>query len=156
LFAYLLLLRAPLEGEEADIDAALAPTRRRWLTLLAAYAGVLYLTVWPAFSTEHDFRYRVLAVLFAHVLLWFVVSIAATSWVGFRFGSEQISATAIIVFVGVVAGLLVSASILYHVVEDWGRAAASWWDDTFSTTIWISLALVLAVYVLPDLIAQLR
>ena len=69
LFAYCLLMRRPMAGEEEDIDEAVHWARRKALWLLGVYVLVLALTVWPAFAVDHDRPYRMVALVGTHFLL---------------------------------------------------------------------------------------
>ena len=154
LFAYCLLMRRALPGEENDIDAAYAWARARGLWLALAYLGLLALTVWPAFAEDHDLAYRAVALVGTHFILWGIVSTVASCWVGFR-REEKWSSSLGPVQLGVGAVLVLLLCFLVFADIHWQRATHRWMIDTFGWAWLFALVLVIA-YGFPELVARLR
>ena len=154
LFAYILLMRRPLAGEEDDIDAAYGWVRRKWTLLGAGYLILLWLTVWPAFAQDHDLHYRVVALLGTHFLLWLFVSAVASCLVGFRCGRDWktslvIQSIGAAVFVGVFF-------LVFYSDVNMRRAAQRWLQQTFGSEWWLIAVAMLVAYGVPELVARLR
>ncbi|HUL67928.1 MAG TPA: histidine kinase [Burkholderiaceae bacterium] len=154
LFAYCLLMRQPLPGEESDIDAAYAWARARTLWLALAYLTLLALTVWPAFAEDHDLAYRAVALVGTHFILWGIVSTMASCWVGFRRGEKWTSSVGP-VQLSVGAVLILLLCFLVYADIHWQRATHRWMIDTFGWAWLFALVLVIA-YGFPELVARLR
>ncbi|HTT09579.1 MAG TPA: histidine kinase [Burkholderiaceae bacterium] len=153
-FAYCLLMRAPMAGEEEDIDEVLAWARRKAIWLAGAYCLVLALAVWPAFAGDHDLPYRVVALVGTHFLLWTSVSTVASCWVGFRGGQKWRAAVGP---VPMIVGATLAAVLFFLVYADlhWQRATHRWMTDTFGWT-WLFVLVLAMAYGFPELVARLR
>jgi signal transduction histidine kinase len=154
LFAYTLLMRPPLAGEEEDINAACAWIRRRWLLLCAGYVTVLWLTVRPAFADGHDLHYRTVALVGAHLLIWMVASTVAGSLVGFRPCRDWFASLGAVQAIAL-GMLLLAVSLLVYADAYWERASHRWIEDTFGSA-WLFGAAMFVVYGVPELVARLR
>src|SRR5256885_7941664 len=149
LFAYVLLMRPPLAGEEEDIDAAYAWARRKSIWLVGGYVLILTLTVWPAFANDHDLPYRVAALVGTHFLLWLIVSVIACSWVGFRAGRDWASS---LNPVQAIVGTTLVFVMFFAMYADinFEHAPHRWLSDTFGSTWVLFAAVVVIAYGVPD------
>ncbi len=155
IFALFLLGRFPLPTEAADIDAALAWARRRWIWLALAYAAALQLMVWPAFAGNHPGPYRVIALVATHFLLYVIAATTAGCWVGFRVGYFAMSiGPAIQATAGV--GVLLLVLYVLRADPDWQGAFRDWARDTFTSVGWLLGTYLVLAFVVPDLVARLR
>ncbi|HYS11695.1 MAG TPA: histidine kinase [Burkholderiaceae bacterium] len=155
LFAYFLLMRPPIVGEEEDIDAAYAWMRRKAIWLVGGYVLLLRFAVWDAFANDHDLPYRVVALVGTHFLLWLIVSTIATCWVGFRGGRDWASSLNPVQAIAGTTLLLVLFFLMYADIN-WERASHRWLSDTFGST-WVLFAVAIVIaYGMPDLVTRLR
>jgi signal transduction histidine kinase len=155
LFAYLLLIRSPLAGEEGDIDAAITWMRRKRIWLAGGYALMLAYAVVPGLTSEHDLPYRVVAIVGTHVLIWLVVSTIASCWVGFRAGRDW--ASSLNPTQAIVGTLLLCVLYLFVFADArWDRATHRWLSDTFASAWFLFSAAIVIAYGVPDIVARLR
>jgi hypothetical protein len=154
-FAYLLLGRSPLATETADIDAAYRSMGRSWHWLVLGYAGILIVTVWPAFGGDRGVHYRVIALAGTHLLLLGVASVIATCWIGFRTPPWSWTWRKVVT-ASLLAPLCVSGA--YLIVSDpiWDQALRSWLRDTFGSFGWFVAALFVLMFAVTELVARLR
>ena len=154
LFGYALLMRPLMAGEEQDVDAAYAWLLRKWMFLAGGYLLLLWLTVWPAFATEHDLRYRLVAVIGTHFFLWVIISTIATCLVGFRCVRDWRASLGPVQ--AIVGGILVLGFVfIFYADLYWNHTSHRWMEDTFGFW-WLFGAMALVAYGVPDLVTRLR